>query len=87
LILYFSIFFACPLKFHRKCLAISTSGANPNTYWITHLINQGFEIFCAFDSDETGERTANRMRELYPMVKRLRPEKHDWNDVLKSKKL
>lgn len=72
---------------HRKCLAISTSGANPNPYWITHFINQGFEIFCAFDSDETGERTANRMRALYPMIKRLRPEKHDWNDVLRSKKL
>jgi hypothetical protein len=71
---------------YRKCLAISTSGANPNPYWITHLINQGFEIYCAFDSDETGERTANRMHELYPMVKRLRPEKHDWNDVLRSKK-
>ena len=72
---------------HRKCLAISTSGANPNPYWITHFINQGFEIFCAFDSDETGERTANRMCELYPVVKRLRPEKHDWNDVLRSKKI
>jgi hypothetical protein len=72
---------------HRKCLALSTSGAKPNPYWITHFINQGLEIFCAFDSDETGERTANRMRELYPMVKRLRPEKHDWNDVLRSKKL
>ena len=72
---------------HRKSLAISTSGANPNPYWISHFINQGFEIFCAFDSDDTGERTANQMRELYPMVKRLRPEKHDWNDVLRSKKL
>jgi hypothetical protein len=72
---------------HRKCLAISTSGANPNPYWITHFINQGLEIFCAFDSDETGERMARRMRELYPMVKRLRPGKHDWNDVLRSKKL
>jgi hypothetical protein len=71
---------------HRKCLAISTSGANPNPYWITHFIKHGFEIFCAFDSDDTGERTANRMRELYPMVERLRPEKQDWNDVLKSKK-
>lgn len=71
---------------HRKCLAISTSGANSNPYWLTHFINQGIEIFCAFDSDETGDRTANRMRELYPMIKRLRPEKHDWNDVLRSKK-
>jgi len=72
---------------YRKCLALSTSGVNPNPCWITHFINQGLEIFCAFDSDETGERTANRMCELYPMVKRLRPKKHDWNDVLKSKKL
>ena len=72
---------------HRNCLAVSTSGANPSPYWLAHFINHGFEIFCAFDSDETGERTANRMRELYPMVKRLRPEKHDWNDVLKSKTL
>lgn len=72
---------------HQKCLAVSTSGANPSPYWLAHFINHGFEIFCAFDSDETGERTANSMRELYPMVKRLRPEKHDWNDVLKSKTL
>jgi hypothetical protein len=70
---------------HQKCMAVSTAGANPNPHWINHFLNRGFEIFCAFDSDETGERMANRMRELYPAVKRLRPEKHDWNEVLKSK--
>lgn len=70
---------------NQKCMAVSTSGANPNPHWISHFMDRGFEIFCAFDSDETGERTANKMRELYPTVKRLRPEKHDWNEVLKSK--
>jgi len=71
---------------YQNCIAVSTTGANSNPYWITHFIDQGFEIFCAFDSDETGERMANKMRELFPTVKRLRPEKHDWNEVLKSKK-
>jgi hypothetical protein len=69
---------------HQKCMAASTSGANPNPHWINHFMDRGFEIFCAFDSDETGERTANRMCKLYPAVKRLRPEKHDWNEVLKA---
>lgn len=71
---------------YPKCMAASTSGANPNPLWINHFMERGFEIVCAFDSDEAGERAANKMRELYPAVKRLRPEKHDWNEVLKSKK-
>ena len=71
---------------YPKCMAASTSGANPNPLWINHFMDRGFEIFCAFDSDKAGERTANKMLELYTAVKRLRPEKHDWNEVLKSKK-
>ncbi|MCP4374162.1 MAG: DUF3991 domain-containing protein [Deltaproteobacteria bacterium] len=70
---------------YPKCMAASTSGVSPNPHWINHFMDSGFEIFCAFDSDEAGERTANKMRELYPAVKRLRPKKHDWNEVLKSK--
>jgi hypothetical protein len=70
---------------HQQCMAVSTSGANPNPHWINHFMDRGFEIFCAFDSDETGERTANRMQELYPAIKRLKPQKHDWNEVLKAK--
>ncbi|MCP4371780.1 MAG: DUF3991 domain-containing protein [Deltaproteobacteria bacterium] len=70
---------------HQKCMAVSTTGANPRPHWINHFLDRGFEIFCAFDSDEAGELAANKMRTLYPAVKRLKPEKHDWNDVLKSK--
>ena len=44
-----------------------------------------FDISCGFDSDKTGDSTANRMIHLYPAVKRLRPNKHDWNEVLRSK--
>ena len=69
---------------HPDCMAASTSGANPNPAWLPLFIAKGFEIYCGFDNDETGERAANKMIHLYPMVRRLRPTKHDWNDVLRS---
>ena len=69
---------------HPNCMAISTSGATPNPPWLSIFIHKGFEIFCAFDSDEKGDNLANKMIGIYPIVKRLRPEKHDWNDVLKA---
>jgi hypothetical protein len=70
---------------HPYYSAISTSGAHPNPAWLQSLINRGFEIFCGFDSDETGDNLAGKMIALYPKVKRLRPCKHDWNEVLISK--
>lgn len=69
---------------HPNCMAVSTSGATPNPPWLSIFIHKGFEIFCAFDSDETGDSRANEMISLYPTVKRLRPKKKDWNDVLKA---
>ena len=70
---------------HPNCMALSTSGANPNPAWLSILIKKRFNIYCGFDSDETGDSLANRMIHLYPAVKRLRPGKHDWNEVLRSK--
>jgi len=69
---------------HPGCMVASTSGANPNPAWLPLFMAKGFEIYCAFDNDETGERAANKMICLYPVVKRLRPTKHDWNEVLRS---
>ena len=69
---------------HPGCMVVSTSGANPNPAWLPLFIAKGFEIYCGFDNDETGERTADKMIHLHPTVKRLRPTKHDWNDVLRS---
>jgi 5S rRNA maturation endonuclease (ribonuclease M5) len=70
---------------YSNCMAISTSGASPNPAWLISFINKESQIYCGFDSDDTGEKTAKKMMALYPTIKRLRPPKHDWNDVLKTK--
>ncbi len=69
---------------HPGRLCISTSGARPNPSWVPKLIRQGYEIYCGFDTDSTGEQMADALIALYPGVKRLRPSQRDWNDVLKS---
>jgi len=70
---------------NQDFITISTSGANPNPAWLTTFINKGFEIYCGFDADETGDRLAEKMIRRYPSIKRLRPIKHDWNEILQSK--
>jgi hypothetical protein len=73
------------LALQRDCLAISTCGAHPNPPWLHTLLGKDFHVSCGFDADDTGDRLANMMMRLYPQVKRLRPAKHDWNDVLRSR--
>jgi hypothetical protein len=60
-------------------------GANPNPAWLSSLIEKGFDIYCGFDSDDSGDSLANRMSQLYPSVKRIRATKHDWNEELRSR--
>jgi hypothetical protein len=72
------------LELHPFCLCVSTSGARSNPPWLPWLIHQDFEIYCGFDSDSTGETMARNMIALHPRIKRLRPDQHDWNDVLKQ---
>jgi len=69
---------------HPDCIAASTSGATPAPSWLYKLVKCDIEIFCGFDDDETGNRNADEMIRLFPKIKRLKPEKHDWNDVLRS---
>ena len=66
---------------HFRC--ISTAGARSNPSWLHRLVCTG-EVYCGFDSDETGDLMANDMIARYPTVARLRPPLHDWNDVLMS---
>ncbi len=73
------------IALHPHCMAISTSGANPNPVWLKSLINKGFDIYCGFDSDEPGDNLAHKMIDLYPTVRRLRPCKQDWNEILMAK--
>jgi len=69
----------------QNCIALSTAGANTNPAWLSILIEKGFDIYCGFDSDDTGDSLANSMIRLHPTVKRIRPTKHDWNEDLRSK--
>ena len=68
---------------HHRCL--STAGARPNPRWLQPLLSQGHPVYCGFDADPTGDDMARAMTALHPIVKRLRPPKHDWNDVLRAR--
>jgi len=66
-------------------LCLSTSGARPNPRWLPALLSQHLTVYCGFDSDATGDAMAEQMIALHPSLRRLRPSRHDWNDVLKSR--
>jgi len=72
------------LTLHPAAHCISTSGAASNPRWLPGLLAQSRQVFCAFDSDEVGDRHARTMLELYPAIQRLRPDQHDWNDQLRG---
>jgi hypothetical protein len=65
-----------------RCL--STSGARPDPAWLAALTSQGLPIYCGFDADPTGEAMAQRMHELHPSIRRLRPAAKDWNELLRQ---
>lgn len=73
------------LALQPNWMALSTSGATSSPAWLQSFIKNGYHLYCGFDADQTGDLSAQRMIALYPTVKRLRPCKHDWNDVLKEK--
>jgi len=68
----------CPT--HR---CVSTSGARPDPAWLEPLLSLGLQVFCGFDADPTGDLMAQRMIDLHPSVRRLRPPVKDWNDCLR----
>jgi hypothetical protein len=67
--------------------ALSTAGARHNPPWLARFAEKGFDIYCGFDADETGDKMAQKMIKTYPTIKRRRPTSHDWNDVLVNSKL
>jgi len=70
---------------HPDCMAVSSSGARSDPEWLKTFLSQDHDVYCGFDSDNTGDRLADRMIQLYPSIKRLQPSMHDWNDMLKDK--
>jgi len=63
-------------------ICISTSGTRANPPWLRHLIDRGYNVSCGFDCDDVGEATSEEMIALYPIIDRLWPPAHDWNDAL-----
>lgn len=68
---------------HPSYRCLSTSGARPDPVWLCGLFPLGLPVFCAFDADPTGDAIAQRMIQLHPAVRRLRPPAKDWNDALR----
>ncbi len=64
--------------------AISTSGVTAEPAWLNRFLKKGCEIYCGFDTDSPGETMAAQMIKRYPSIKRLRPTRHDWNEVLQQ---
>lgn len=69
-------------QLHSQRICISTSGVRANPPWLTTLIARGYHIHCGFDTDAAGEASAARMIALHPVIHRLRPPAHDWNEAL-----
>ena len=69
---------------HPDYCCLSTSGARPDPAWLPALIARGSIVYCGFDADPTGDAMAQRMHQLYPSIRRLRPAAKDWNDLLRQ---
>lgn len=72
------------LALHPQSRCVSTAGARPDPQWLKELFHLGLPIACGFDADTAGETMARAMLVIHPMIQRLRPTLHDWNDVLRA---
>jgi hypothetical protein len=66
-------------------LCLSTSGARPNPRWLPSLLARRLAVYCGLDADATGDAVAAQRLAFHPSLRRLRPSRHDWNDMLKSR--
>jgi len=69
---------------HPQYRCLSTAGARPNPAWLPELLVHAGQLYCGFDSDDTGEAMAQSMMRLHPAIQRLPPPCKDWNDVLRQ---
>jgi len=67
---------------HPDYRCLSTSGARPNPAWLGPLLRLGLPVFCGFDDDPTGNAMAQRIIQLHPSIRRLRPPAKDWNEAV-----
>jgi hypothetical protein len=67
---------------HPSARCLSTAGARPHPAWLPDLLAEGYPVFCGFDLDPTGETMAQAMIARHLSIRRLRPIRKDWNEVL-----
>jgi len=68
---------------HPRYRCVSTAGARPDPAWLGQLLAKGQPLYCGFDLDATGEAMAQSLIVHHPSIRRLRPSRKDWNDVLR----
>jgi hypothetical protein len=73
-------------QMHSEQICISTAGVRANPPWLRALLARAYQVYCGFDADNPGDAAAAQMIALHPLVKRLRPPAHDWNDALTSRR-
>jgi len=74
------------LVLHPGHRCISTAGVRADPPWLVDLVASGAPVYCGFDADSPGDTLAKRMIARYPLIHRLRPSWHDWNDTLRSRR-
>jgi hypothetical protein len=73
------------LILHPELWCISTAGARPSPSWLPKLLQTDMPVLCGFDADPTGDECASEMIRQHPRAGRMRPSKHDWNEVLANR--
>jgi hypothetical protein len=68
--------------FYPDCTAVSMAGVCVERNWFRKAIDLGYQLYCAFDNDQTGNLFAEKMIETYPAIHRLKPSCKDWNEMI-----
>jgi hypothetical protein len=66
-------------------LFISTSGVLSKPKYLKALLKRYETVYCGFDNDDAGEKSATIMISTYPVVRGLRPIRKDWNSQIIEK--
>jgi len=69
---------------YTNCMALSTSGATSHPAWLPTVLKHSMKVYCGFDNDKAGEHMANLMIQKHTGIRRLKPDKKDWNEDLQS---
>ena len=68
---------------HVPAVATGSASAGRLTAWIARIASAP-HVLVAFDADEAGDRAAEEWTNRIPHARRLRPTRHDVNDMLRA---